>query len=113
MGSTGVVEATVRKIRDYDAELKALGDKARSLKAKKVQQLGELVVTTGADAFDPETLAGLLLGALADKNAERKEAWRARGAAFFQWRRKAGGPGAGGNGGGDETAAHRDPPDRG
>ena len=102
----------MRKVRDYDAELKALGDKARSLKAKKVQQLGELVVTTGADAFDPETLAGLLLGALADKNAERKEAWRARGAAFFQRRRKANAASAGGNGGGDEAAAHRDAPGR-
>jgi hypothetical protein len=26
----------MRKVRDYDAELKALGDKARALKAKKV-----------------------------------------------------------------------------
>src|SRR3546814_1376525 len=33
----------MRKVRDYDAELRALGDKARTLKAKKVQQLGELV----------------------------------------------------------------------
>src|SRR3546814_7972030 len=30
----------MRKVRDYDAELKALGDKARALKAKKVQQIG-------------------------------------------------------------------------
>jgi hypothetical protein len=37
----------MRKVRDYDAELKALGDKARALKAKKVQQLGELVTSTG------------------------------------------------------------------
>ena len=103
----------MRKVRDYDAELKALGDKARSLKARKVQQLGELVVTTGADASDPDTLAGLLLGALADKNAERKEAWRVRGAAFFQRRRKAGGAGTGGNGGGEEAAARRDTPGRG
>ena len=44
------MEAAVRKVRDYDAELKALGDKARALKAKKVQQLGELVVTTAGDA---------------------------------------------------------------
>ena len=28
----------MRKVRDYDAELKELGDKARALKAKKVQQ---------------------------------------------------------------------------
>ena len=49
----------MRKVRDYDAELKALGDKARALKAKKVQQLGELVTSTGADALDPDMLAGL------------------------------------------------------
>ena len=33
----------MRKPRDFDAELKALGDKARDLKSRKVQQLGELV----------------------------------------------------------------------
>ena len=33
----------MRKVRDYDAELKALGDKARALKAKRVEQLGQLV----------------------------------------------------------------------
>lgn len=48
----------MRKVRDYDAELKALGDKARTLRAKKVQQLGELVTATGADALDTDMLAG-------------------------------------------------------
>ena len=52
----------MRKVRDYDAELKALGDKARALKAKKVQQLGELVTSTGAAALDADVLAGALLG---------------------------------------------------
>ena len=54
----------MRKTRDYDAELKALGDKARALKVKKVQQLGELVTSTGADALDLDTLAGALLAAV-------------------------------------------------
>ena len=45
----------MRKVRDYDAELKALGDKARQLKAKRVEQLGALVAATGADALDAET----------------------------------------------------------
>ncbi len=40
----------MRKPRDYDAELKALEDKARELKTRKVQQLGELVIATGAQA---------------------------------------------------------------
>ncbi|WP_294445049.1 conjugal transfer protein TraD, partial [uncultured Sphingomonas sp.] len=76
----------MRKVRDYDAELKALEDKARALKARRVEQLGQLVTATGADALDMETLAGALLDAVASKDAEAKEAWRAKGSAFFQRR---------------------------
>ena len=76
----------MRKVRDYDAELKALGDKARALKAKRVEQLGQLVAATGADALDAETLAGVLLDAIGSKDASAKEVWRAKGAAFFQRR---------------------------
>ncbi|MER8634485.1 conjugal transfer protein TraD, partial [Mesorhizobium opportunistum] len=36
------METAMRKPRDFDAELKALEDKARELKTRKVQQLGEL-----------------------------------------------------------------------
>lgn len=91
----------MRKVRDYDAELKALADRARALKAKRVQQLGELVIATGADAFEPEALAGLLLEAIGDKSA--KEAWRVRGAAFFQRRGKKPEDGATGNDDGTDT----------
>ena len=76
----------MRKARDYDAELKALGDKAKALKARKVQQLGELVTATGADALDLDTLAGALIAVAESANAEEKEAWRAKGSAFFQRR---------------------------
>ena len=76
----------MRKVRDYDAELKALNDKARTLKARKVEQLGQLVTATGADALDVETLAGALLDAIAAKDASAREAWRAKGQAFFQQR---------------------------
>ena len=86
----------MRKTRDYDAELRALGDKAKALKARKVQQLGELVAATGADALDMETLAGALIAAV-EANAEAKEAWRAKGVAFFQRRGRKGGRGAAGN----------------
>lgn len=48
----------MRKPRDFDAELKALEDKAKDLKTRKVQQLGELVIATGADALTPDELAG-------------------------------------------------------
>lgn len=81
----------MRKVRDYDAELKALNDKARSLKAKRVEQLGQLVATTGAGTLDAETLAGVLLDAVGSKDASAREAWRAKGAAFFQRRGKKGG----------------------
>jgi len=91
----------MRKTRDYDAELRALSDKAKSIKAKKIQQLGELVTATGADALDLDTLAGALIAAV-EADAQAKEAWRAKGVAFFQGRgRKAGrrsvGNGEGGN----------------
>lgn len=67
----------MRKVRDYDAELKALGDKARALRAKKVQQLGELVTSTGADALDADVLAGALLHIVAEAQVEgNREAWR-------------------------------------
>lgn len=83
----------MRKPRDYDAELKALTDKARQLKLRRITQLGELVIATGADALAAEVLAGALLEAATMSDAARKEAWRGRGAAFFS----AGGktPGAG------------------
>jgi len=77
----------MRKVRDYDAELKALGDKAKALKAKKIQQLGELMIATGADGLDPDILAGALVAAV-EAGTEHKEAWRAKGATFFQGRRR-------------------------
>lgn len=74
----------MRKPRDFDAELKALGDKARQLKDRKLVQLGELVVACGADVLPVEQLAGALFSAVENKDAAIKEGWRKRGAAFFQ-----------------------------
>jgi DNA-binding protein H-NS len=74
----------LRKPRDFDSELKALTNKARLLKGRKVQQLGELVIATGADSLDPDTLTGALLGIVKTKDAKEREAWRNRGAAFFR-----------------------------
>ena len=74
----------MRKPRDFDAELKSLEDKAKALKNRKVRQLGELVIATGADALDIDTLAGGLLDLADDGNASRKEGWRKRGAGFFR-----------------------------
>lgn len=76
----------MRKPRDFDAELKALEEKAKELRTRKVQQLGELVIATGADAFSAEELAGALIVLAETKDAAKREAWARRGAAFFQSR---------------------------
>jgi hypothetical protein len=80
------MEDMMRKPRDFDAELKSLEDKARALKARKVQQLGELVISTGADALTADELAGALIVLAETKDAGKREAWAKRGAAFFQSR---------------------------
>lgn len=84
----------MRKPRDFDSELKALADKAKQLKERRVQQLGELVIATGADATDAETLAGALLVIAETSDAQKNEAWRKRGATFFhsKARRRGDGP---------------------
>ena len=82
----------MRKPRDFDAELKSLEDKARDLKARKVQQLGELVISTGADALSADELAGALIVLAETKEAGKREAWARRGAAFFQGRSRRNAP---------------------
>ena len=104
----------MRKPRDYDAELKALDDKAKTLKTRKVAQLGELVTATGADMLDAETLAGGLLAMVEASEPARKESWRKRGQAFFQRRTRGTGRTAAGDDGGAEAdhggeAASRSP----
>ena len=74
----------MRKPRDIDSELKALAERAKQLKERRVLQLGELVIATGADSTDAETLAGALLDIAGISDAARKESWRKRGATFFQ-----------------------------
>jgi hypothetical protein len=82
----------MRKPRDFDAELKALDDKARGLKIRKVQQLGELVSATGADALNANELAGALIVLAETKEAGKREAWARRGATFFQSRARRNAP---------------------
>ncbi|WP_170984143.1 conjugal transfer protein TraD [Rhodoligotrophos defluvii] len=74
----------MRKPRDFDAELKALDDKAKALKTRKVQQLGELVIATGADNLTADELAGALLALAETKDPAKRGAWAKRGAAFFR-----------------------------
>jgi hypothetical protein len=76
----------MRKPKDIDAEIKAIQDKARSLKARRKTQLGELVEATGADELSLEALAGLLIGAVeqAKKDPASLARWTERGATFFR-----------------------------
>lgn len=78
------LETLMRKPRDYDAELKALEDKAKDLKTRKVQQLGELVIATGADTLTADELAGALIVLAETTDAGKREAWAKRGAAWFR-----------------------------
>lgn len=98
----------MRKPRDYDAELKALTDKARQLKSRKQSQLGELIQATGADELTIEELAGALLAAVAAERPAR-EAWRKRGAAFFRGEREDVGNRTGGEQGGTAKGEGRAP----
>lgn len=78
-----------RKPRDYQAELEALAKRRRDIQVKRINQLGELVIATGADALDLEALAGALLATTEGASAPSTvEAWRANGARFFQGRRR-------------------------
>jgi DNA-binding protein H-NS len=73
----------MKKPRDIDAELRALTQKARDLKAKRVTQMGELVIATAGEQIPLEILAGLLLTSRGATPSER-EAWRAKGESFFR-----------------------------
>jgi len=74
----------MRKPVDFDSDLKALAEKTKALKERRVRQLGELVIATRADMLDPDLLAGALLNAAGMKDRATGEGWRAAGAAFFQ-----------------------------
>ena len=87
----------MRKPRDFDTELRALEDKAKELKTRKVRQLGELVMATGADTLTANELAGALIVLAETKEAGKREAWARRGASFFQGRSR-----------GSAPATHRD-----
>jgi hypothetical protein len=63
-----------------------LDDKAKELKTRKVRQLGELVVATGADTLTANELAGALIVLAETKEAGKREAWAKRGVAFFHGR---------------------------
>ncbi len=77
----------MRKPRDIDAELAALAERAAALKARRVTQLGELVIASGADTLGADILMGALAAAAAEKNDQIRSQWRQRGEAFFRGQR--------------------------
>lgn len=74
----------MRKPRDFDAALKTLTEKTKALKESKRRQLGDLIVATGADALDIETLAGALIATVQSADATQKQAWKKAGVEFFR-----------------------------
>lgn len=77
----------MKTLRDLDAELEALQRRAKALKGKRVSQLGELVIATGADQLGSEVLAGALSAASA-ADAATQEVWRRAGTQFFQGQKR-------------------------
>lgn len=77
----------MRKPKDIDAELAALAERAAALKARRVTQLGELVIASGADALGADILMGALSAAATEKNEQTRSQWRQRGEAFFRGQR--------------------------
>lgn len=76
----------MRRPRNFDAELdlKALEEKAKELKARKVLGLGELVIATGADSLSVDDLAGALIVLVETTEAGKRAAWAKRGEARFR-----------------------------
>jgi DNA-binding protein H-NS len=100
----------MRKPRNFDSELKVLSEKAKQLKSRKVLQLGELVIATGADALNLEMLTGALLEVVKTKDTKERETWRSSGAAFFQKQSRAAGRGTWANTQSDQAHQGHDAP---
>jgi DNA-binding protein H-NS len=83
----------MRKPRDIDAELKALAELLHAAFLKQLRLLGELVIATGADSIDAETLAGALLVIAETTDPSKRDSWRKRGTAFFQGKSRSAGKG--------------------
>jgi hypothetical protein len=78
----------MRQPRNFDAALRALTERARTLKARKITQLGEVVIAAGAGELEPEIIAGMLLACLDGMTPAQRDDLRARGAALFRERRR-------------------------
>ena len=74
----------MRKPRDFDAALKTLTEKTKALKESKCRQLGDLIVATGADTLDIDTLAGVLIATVQSTDIAQKKLWKKQGEEFFR-----------------------------
>ncbi|MCC6008173.1 MAG: conjugal transfer protein TraD, partial [Rhodobacteraceae bacterium] len=77
------------------------------------QQLGELVIATGADALAPEELAGALMVLAETTDPAKREAWAKRGAAMFRSKSRRSAPTDGGDGGRSEAKSGSSQPPSG
>ena len=104
----------MRKPADLDTQIKALQEKAKSLKDRQKTQLGELVLATGADSLPMEALAGVLLVAVeqARDTTELVARWTDRGTAFFRSNTKHGTRGRNGAGDPPPGTPDHNPPAR-
>jgi DNA-binding protein H-NS len=73
-----VQDNTMLNIQDSDAELRALNDKTRCVKARNFEQLGALIVASGPGADGLKTVAGALLAVVASNEVDEKEAWASK-----------------------------------
>ncbi len=85
----------MRKPRDFGAALKILTEKTKALKESKRRQLGDLIVATGADSLDIETLAGGLVAMVQTTDTAQKNLWKKQGGEFFREAKAAQNPDAG------------------
>jgi hypothetical protein len=89
----------MRKPRDIDFELRELARRAKALKARKIVQLGELVIAAGAGDLETDVLVGMIKSAMEPSpTANAIGEWRRQGQAFFR----------GQGGGATARAARRD-----
>lgn len=78
----------MRRPRSIEEELAALARRVALLKARRVTQIGELVVAIGADSLDPDTFAGALLDAVSQSDASVRRDWKQAGEQFFRGERQ-------------------------
>lgn len=85
----------MRKPRDFDAELKALQDKAKEIRARRVEHFGELLLAAaeaeGVDVGDHKAVMGMLLRGFRRMKSDgsAKEAFAREGEEYFQVRTRA------------------------